>query len=551
MSSNMDDFLIKGGDCSTLPALPLYLALKKLPEEKTAFFLTKCSAMQREYFLDMDLWNKDELDCGGFSYWIRAYYHCADSRIKQEFVKSDAFFLYLKGRFNLTGLDGEDPVYPDHDNFFITDDNMILVEHHPDFPLVQELKSLLSELYDDLGVEAAWARLFKIMGDSFFVLREEEYLNKKERTRDLGIMDYYDALSFLKGFSHRNAIDYFIKNQKGVVGTIDDIAAKQWPHPSALTPWQHQLDEIVRDFVKVEEKRKKFLLFDFTRLINGTLALQDVIKKGSIAVARAGIHTKNRMSLGYWYTRRKLPHRDCLFESFSFSDFYKIGRSLVAEEEKQLRKILRDSAFSGNNAFLGSEITRHLNKSYDEFIKATPHDEENIPDMYIIWANKNKTVADIVPYAERFYRTFDTIVKNRQIQDDFYINYKIDEMDFESLLISNFINFILGHRGEKTEVKRKLAITIDEFKKFYPLFFNDKGELKFRDRLRNGIEEFSLVYGLDKVFMFVDYFTIVVNNHLTGYKTSELKKEEFRYVGGPIIFEQDGENSLAHSSDGI
>ena len=543
-SWDMEDLLLQGGNFSNLPTLPLYLILRKLPVEKTALFLDKCSPAQRQYFLDMDLWNKDELNLEEFSYWIHAYYHCQTEDVKKEFVQGAAFALYLKGRFNLMCFDGEHPIYPDHDHFFITDDNMILVEYDQDFDHVLELKALIGQLYASLGVGAAWATLFKIISDSFTALAEEEYGQKKERLRDTGMVDYYEALPFLHVFKDQNAIDRFVDNKKEVTGAIDEVAKKELPHPWALTAGQWHVEKMMEEFSYVGEKRREFLIFDFTRLINGTLCLEDVLNKSSIAIGRVGNITKNRISLGFWYAKKK-SNRKFFFEKFTFSDIYKIGRSLVVQEEKRLKKVLGQTSFAENNTFLGEQITRHLVESFDDYLKSKLQKEEDIADVFQTWTDKNQTIIEVIPYAEKFHQTFKTIIKTQQVLDGFYINYKVEDLDFEPLLISNFVNFTLGFKAESS--RKKLAVSIDEFKKFHRLFFDEQGKLRPQNDLEDKIKEFASFYGLDRVFMFIQYFTTVLDAHLAGYKPDELKKEDFRYIGGPVIFDYNEGKSLAHS----
>ena len=49
------------------------------------------------------------------------------SSLQYEFTKSEEFALFLKARFNMWTFDVEDPLYPDHDNYFLTDDQMFLI----------------------------------------------------------------------------------------------------------------------------------------------------------------------------------------------------------------------------------------------------------------------------------------------------------------------------------------------------------------------------------------------------------------------------------------
>ena len=458
------------------------------------------------------------------------------------------FSLYLKGRFNLMCFDEEHPSYPDHDNFFITEDNMILVEYDGGFELSTELKSLLRYMYDGLGVNEAWATLFKNISDSFTLLQEEEYGLKKARLHSIGMVDYYDALPFLSVFKDNDAIHRFIDTKKGMTGEIDPAVKKELNDPWEITSWKQHSEKILEEFLVAEEARRDFLLFDFTRLVNANLILKNVMKMGSLAVNRVGHIIQNRLSLGFMYTKKRLNLQESLFNRFTFSDFYKVGSSLIIQEEKSLKNALVNTPFGKDNSFLGTQITKHLMESFDDYLSKNLRGSENILSVFETWINFNKTIIEITPYVLKFHQTFKLIVKKQQIQDSFYINFKVSEMDFEALLVSNFVNFTLGHKGDG--VTRKLAVSVREFKKFYNFFFDGNGKLKSKEYLQEKIEEFAFFYGLDRIFMFSMYFTSVLDNELVGYRPSELKKADFRYVGGPIIFD-DREENLAHLKNDI
>ena len=77
----------------------------------------------------------------------------------------------------------EDPQYPEHDNYFLSDDNLLLFEYDEECSYVDEVKSLLTELYGYLGVEKAYALIFKYLSDSFYSLAEGEYQDQRTRLR--------------------------------------------------------------------------------------------------------------------------------------------------------------------------------------------------------------------------------------------------------------------------------------------------------------------------------------------------------------------------------
>ena len=51
------------------------------------------------------------------------------------------------------------------------------------------------------------------------------------------------------------------------------------------------------------------------------------------------------------------------------------------------------------------------------------------------------------------------------LNDQFYLNYEVDNIDFEAIMISSFINFAGGHFQESAA--GKMGVTISELKTFY------------------------------------------------------------------------------------
>ena len=158
-------------EIKNLPLQPLYLAYNSLPIEKKTALLPSLSSEQRQLFLDIDLWNKDEINVDNFLPWVGIYAACGDENLQYEFAKSSEFALFFKGRFNVWTFDAEDPLYPESNNYFLTDDGLLLIEYDEDFAFVDELKLLIKNLYTQEGVEKAYAYLFKLIADQMSSLK--------------------------------------------------------------------------------------------------------------------------------------------------------------------------------------------------------------------------------------------------------------------------------------------------------------------------------------------------------------------------------------------
>ncbi len=541
---------VEGGlDLSVLPVQPVYLALRKLPLDKVAEYLPKFSKEQREVFMDIDLWQKDEIDVEHFTYWLQAYSMVESDEVKSDFVSSEQFLLFLKSRFNVWSFDAEDPNYPDHDNYFLTDDNQLLFEFDETFPYVDEARSLIRHLYYEMGVENAYTFLFKMVSDSFTVLQEEEYQLRKERMRDYGFVDYIDALEAENPFINMDFLNLFISKKTPATGGIDEISKNQNLHNSSLVAFKDHFKKVIDELLKVsDQKRTDFLQFNFIRLINARLESQGSLKKGSVAMTRTGAQTKNLILLGFNYIKStdflKEAPAEGIFTLFSFSDLYKIGNSLIKFNLKDLKKALAAHGFEGDTEnFLGDYWNDFLDNSFDRPAKFhAPKDDSAKAiiefEEYQMWTYKSKTLIQLLPFAKKFHETLESLKKEGRLLDSYYLNYTVDDIDFEALLLSNFANFYLSSFSETQAAPNaaKLGLTVDEYKTFSQgIVSPSEGKFILTPELFKKIQKFTETYGLNQVFDFNNYLQDLLKSQLEGYDLDHMGEEDYKHVGGPII----------------
>lgn len=544
----IEKYVEESSDLSMLPVQPIYLALRKLPFDKVAEYLPKFSKEQRAVFMDIDLWNKDEIDIEHFTYWIQAYAMVGSDEVKKDFVESEQFLLFLKSKFNIWTFDAEEPEYPDHDNYFLTDDNMLLLEFDESFQFVDEVRSLIRHLYFEVGVEYAYTFLFKMVSDSFLTLQEEEYHLRRERMRDFGFVDYMDSLEVENPFINIDFLHNFIAKKRTTTGALDEVSKNQNLHNSSLVAFKDHFKKVIDELLKVtDQKRSDYLQFNFIRLINSRLEFKGALKKGSVAMTRTGSQTKNLVLLGFNYLKSdkvraeylKSVPEEGLFTLFDFTDLYKIGNSLIKFNLQELKKALQLNQFEGDHEkFLGSYWSDFLDNTFDEPVKfqSTKKDSaEAIIEVeeYEMWTYKSRTLRELLPFARKFFETFHGMKKEGRLQDSFYLNYTIDAIDFEALLLSSFANFFLGTYDEKNI--SKLGLTIDEFKNFARRIVSSEGKFILTPEMYKKIQNFSLTFGLNTVFDFNNYIQELLKSQLEGYEYDTMELEDFKHIGGPII----------------
>lgn len=544
--------LVDGGvDLSVVPIQPLYISLISSTPSQLATVLPKLSKEQRQAFIDLDLWKKDIVDPTHFEFWIESYSRLRDDQLVGEFSTSEDFYLYLKSRVNIYTFDAEDPMYPDHDFYFLTDDNLLLIEYGEDYQYPGELKVLIRSMYDILGVEGAYTTLFKLMNDSFSKIQEEGFQNKKERLREYGFVDYFEASEKLHPFATYSQVKKLIKSKGVETGAIDLLSQNQSLHSSALVGFNIDMENILSELSKVkDDKRKQFLHFTFLRLINSTITLKDALKGGRVELTKIGAETKSYLELGLLFLKKEsvsegsAEENVSIFERFDFFDLYKIGVSLIGIEKKKLKKSLIGKSFETheNEYFIGSWWTNFLENSFLEIPKVKNFGvglhAKHINDLttFEFWKKNVALFCSLSPFIEEFSKSFMNLKDEGKLQDSFYINYDVSEIDFEAIIISSFINFALF----KNSKPNKLGVSIVEFKSFYNKYSQQvNGEYILKPQLNEDVSSvlsaFCKTYGFENVEGIENYLYGILNENISGYEFDTLEEDDFQHVGGPIL----------------
>lgn len=541
--------LVEGGlDLSVLPIQPLYVALQTTSSDQIAQILPKLSGEQRQALRDIDLWDKDELDTKAAMHWLEIYSKCPSDDVKFEYARSEDFLLSVKNQMTVQTFDVEDPLYPDNDNYFLTEDNLLLIEYPEDFTLVQELKDMVKLLYSGMGVEYAYTFLFKMIVDSYQIMEENNYNEKVERLRDFGFVDHFQALEYDAPFFQLEQLDNFIQNKKTATGTISSTASFQSLHASSLTSYQAGMDKIKEALAKVQdEKRQQYLHFNFIRLVNAQMTLRGALKGGSVAMAKVGNRAKQNLDLGFDYVLSKLSKEEGeqIFSRFDFLDLFKIGQSLIEISKKKVKVALSKTPFDSHDLsyFLGMYWNSLLENSEEETAKfkfdgSSKASEIDNLEVYRLWNSSLDTLISAFPYVQMFFKSLEKLKADNLLNDEFYLNYEVDNIDFEAIMISSLINFVGEHYQEN--VAGKMGITISELKDFYHKYFNKNGNeylIKGEEDLilREKISLFVEKFGLALIPHFDKYLYQILLEQMNGYEIDSMDTEEFRHIGGPIL----------------
>lgn len=538
----IESLIQEGMDLSHIPVQPLYQVIKSLPTSELAELLPRFSKEQRQTFLDLDLWHRDDLDVNQFGMWLEVYHRSDSEEIVKEFVEGHPFALYLKGAFNVWTFDVEEPLYPDHDNYFLTEDNQLLFEFHEDYEYVTEARDLVRKIYFELGVENAYVHLFKIIVDSYMIVQEDEYQDKCFRLKELGFVDHMESLEIHNTFPSTALLDNFIKKKMVQTATIETLGRSQVLPENSLLAFRESLSGISEELANVEDpKRQDYLHFNFLRMVNSGLTLEDAMKNGTVAMTRVGNKARAFLELGFDYIKRfENDHSESLLERFDFTDFFKVGNSLISFVQKKLKKGMATPALNKQDGFLGRYWVEFLDNSFDYPVKfAEINREEGRAqsivncDLYQRWSERAETLLALLPFADQFYLNYRDLAQTSKIRDEFYLNYSVDEIDVESILMSTFANYALGN-FDKENVNR-MGLTLDEYKMFAKGMISKNSKVDETSEFSKKCEEYATKFGMGDVPEFKHYLLGILAEQMEGYDYDGLSVEDFKHVGGPII----------------
>jgi hypothetical protein len=492
--------------------------------------------------LDIDLWVKDKLDVANFEEWFLAYAHCPNNEVRYEFIQTEQFLLYLKGRFGIHTFDIEDPMYPDHDNYFLTDDNQLLIEYDDDFAYVNELKLLIGELYDVMGVEGAYTYLFKMISDSFLISIEENYQQKVKNLHDYGIVDYFESLEILHPFPSVSHIDIFIKNKTPLSFQASDLSLNESLNGKYLLKVKDPVDKTFeREFELISDNQQyNWIRYNFVRLMNAKMSLDGKLESNSLIIQKTSHELTTYLQLGLEFIRTLFTQEVSVFNYFGFDDIYKIGFSLVAIEKKKVDRSIAQYP-KGIENFWGQIINNSLENLLETPVVVGKFSEKgkvvNTLSRLEQLRDDVEKILSLLPVINQFYTTFVDLTTNGTVSDTYYLNYTLEDIEFESVLISTFFNYILGNYKDSDHQKR-LGIRVKEFKNVLcELFGSSIFNVEAND-LKEKITEFAESYGLSTLKGFNSYFFDILSENLSGYEFEHLSYDDYKHVGGVIFFNE-------------
>ena len=205
---------------------------------------------------------------------------------------------------------------------------------------------------------------------------------------------------------------------------------------------------IMKELNKLDERSRDFIRMQISNLITGMIAIDGTMKKKLKQLQNKidDCFSYLNLSVEYLCSKRLFPKQG-LFCVYSPSEVYLIGLTLISNEQNKVKKLVDkylplkvDAIFLGKYWSDFIQVSKEGKISFTSF-RGCETIALNSLKNYQDYAQSVKTFSEILPFAIGFLKTFKNLKQN--LRDDFYRNYLVEEIDFEAIMLSSFINNVL------------------------------------------------------------------------------------------------------------
>ena len=169
-----------------------------------------------------------------------------------------------------------------------------------------------------------------------------------------------------------------------------------------------------------------------------------------------------------------------------------------------------------------------------KFYHPATRSDSMVVDHFVIfdqWREGIDFFARLMPSLDKAFQSFSTLVEEQKLQDHFYLNYAVADIDWECVLLTSYFHFLSGQESSSNSI----GLGLGQFKSVAEKIDFDADTL-FSDSQME--KRFLDLFGIEKDKYFVDYFKALLKESVEGYDFSKMTDDEFRHVGGPLILNQ-------------
>ena len=345
-----------------LPATQLFYSLDSLEPEEMQLLLPHITGEQWTTFLDLDLWEKDELNTNALIHWESFTLETEDAVARKLLRATDPELLQLLWKRELQIIarveEDEFETEPPVDrSTFITPDNNYLVVLPEDPEKSRLIHSFITRLYQ---LDPDYARL-SLEASRFALsleLEEDAYQNTRRRIEDYGFQDYFNAVEI---YSPRSADSLLPEKDNPLPG-----ASKELPVP--LDHGRHSSGFVFLEALAAVSSRDDIdpLLQEMFFVCNKVISA-DRGRPGDTEAVRAGISKAiNGISLGLdTWSGGDLNRAIEGITSHHLTSFFQIGYDSLLQVKRKA-----DSAPEQDAGSLGEAVIENLRSPYPRYTES-------------------------------------------------------------------------------------------------------------------------------------------------------------------------------------
>lgn len=468
---------------------------------------------EKQFILDVFCWNKDEFSVEGFADLLPQIVKSIQGNPAAAFTlfNSYEFHLFLKAKYDFYPFDQEEANYPEDDNYFLSKDFSHVIHFQDNERTSADLEEILDLILQVVGSEYFISKLQISAGDSYQMLMEEAYIAKNSRLASSGYPSYEEALEW--------QVPLLVTRPPERVGLIVNISneGKQDLLKTNSTHNGKSSQNTSYDLLKTLQA-----IFEFKKSnLNSDQEITEVLLKDSLQELLYFV----RLAKDFM----KKEHKVKQLEDYKY--LYRLGRTLFNEQKKLVLEIKKSCFnYSFNWSFLGETI----NNITDDVLLLTRSIWNNHRSIYGIGTVEGFNRADqLLSFIQGNLSFIDSYHKKFQncfiLSKKTLVNFKVEDISFEVLLLTDFLNYTLDSKSSDD-----LVVTKNNLSRFV----QDWKQLDIASKelqMYNFLKKCNL--SLDK--MQIDTFKLFMS-HLISSEIMELDfdslcNEDYQHVGSVVL----------------
>src|SRR5690606_19137541 len=136
-----------------------------------------------------------------------------------------------------------------------------------------------------------------------------------------------------------------------------------------------------------------------------------------------------------------MDQRERIFDTFDFIDVYRVGHSLLTNTRRRIKEAITQTPFEQDDFsyFLGMYWNAFLDNSEEEITKYKFDGSSRALEIrdvqsWLLWNQAVETFSKAVPFVLRFFQGVQKLKKEGLLNDQFYLNFEVDNIDFEAIM---------------------------------------------------------------------------------------------------------------------